>query len=171
MLSDSKLGLALEAGEERARSEMRVLFLCNSAHPMQEQFFNLMNERYSVKRFDPQRPAPEQFSGIDVVVDMGGACTTEELLDAGVANDVKLWQVTTTGLDHVKVESFIKKGMPLAHSPGELSAVPLAEHALYLMLCFAKGLKRNDASSWCRSLTDELAGKALGVIGFGETAR
>ena len=93
------------------------------------------------------------------------------LIDAALAAGVKLWHVTTNGTDHVDVAYFLEKGLPLANSPGRLSAVPLAEHVIMLILCFAKDLKHNRADGWQRAMGEELAGKKLGLIGFGASAR
>ena len=67
--------------------------------------------------------------------------------------------------------TFWRQGLPLANSPGRLSAAPLAEHVLMLILCFAKNLNHNRAAGWQRMIGEELAGKRLGLIGFGASAR
>jgi phosphoglycerate dehydrogenase-like enzyme len=150
---------------------MKVLALCNGKHALYEEFFEAIAERYKVVRHDPSRPAAEQFEGIDVVVDMGGWASTKEFIEAGAAAGVRLWQVATTGLDHVDVACFLEKGVPLAYSPGSASAVSLAEHAFFLLLCAAKGLKRNDVGKWARTPNEEISGKTLGIVGFGASGR
>ena len=49
--------------------------------------------------------------------------------------------------------------------------MPLAEHVVMLILCFAKNLDHNRAAGWQRMIGEELAGKKLGLIGFGASAR
>ena len=64
--------------------------------------------------------------------------------------------------------------MPLAHSPSSSAAVPLAEHALSLMLSFAKNLNTTNATkanTWYRPISEELEGKTLGLIGLGASGR
>ncbi len=152
---------------------MKTLYLrapagLDGAYP----YFVEANEgRFPFEVYDPDRSTAEQFEGVSVVIDPGGAVGTRALIDAGLAAGVKLWHVTTNGTDHVDVAYFLEKGLPLANSPGRLSAVPLAEHVIMLILCFAKDLKHNRADGWQRAMGEELAGKNLGLIGFGASAR
>ncbi|WP_089718402.1 NAD(P)-dependent oxidoreductase [Candidatus Entotheonella palauensis] len=152
---------------------MNVLYLRTSAglDRAYPDFVKAIGGRYPIEVYDPDQPVAEQFKGIDVVIDPGGAVGTRTLIDAALAEDVKLWQVTTNGTDHVDVAYFMENGLPLANSPGPLSAVPLAEHVLMLILCFAKNLNHNRVQGWQRTLNEELAGKVLGLIGFGASAR
>lgn len=152
---------------------MKVLYLraptgLDGAYP---DFVKAIDGRYPFDLFDPDGPVAEQFEGVQVVVDPGGAVGNRTLIDAALAANVKLWHVTTNGTDHVDVAYFLANGLPLANSPGRLSAVPLAEHVLMLILNFAKELKHNRAAGWQRAIGEELAGKVLGLIGFGASAR
>ena len=152
---------------------MKVLYLravsgLDRAYP---NFVDAIDGQYPIEVYDPGRPMSEQFEGIGVVLDPGGAVGTRPLIDAALAADVKLWQVTTNGTDHVDVAYFLEKGMPLANSPGRLSAVPLAEHVIMLILCFAKNLIHTNAAEWQSTLGEEMAGKVLGLVGFGASAR
>jgi lactate dehydrogenase-like 2-hydroxyacid dehydrogenase len=87
-------------------------------HAFYDEFFETIAEHYNVVRYDPSRPAQEQFQGIGAVVDMGGWASTRELIGAGAASGVRLWQVATTGLDHVDVDCPWEKGLTLSRSPG-----------------------------------------------------
>ena len=152
---------------------MKVLYLraptgLDGAYP---DFVKAIEGRYPFEVYDPDKPMAEQFENVDVVIDPGGAVGTRALIDAGLAADVKLWHVTTNGTDHVDVAYFLERGLPLANSPGRLSAVPLAEHVIMLILCFAKDLNHNRAAGWQRAMGEELAGKKLGLVGFGASAR
>ena len=152
---------------------MQVLYLrvpsgLDRAYP---DFVKAIDGRFPFEVYDPDRPPAEQFEGVAVVVDPGGAVGTRALIDAALAAGAKLWHVTTNGTDHVDVAYFLEQGLPLANSPGRLSAVPLAEHVLMLILCFAKNLNHNRAAGWQRMIGEELAGKKLGLIGFGASAR
>jgi phosphoglycerate dehydrogenase-like enzyme len=88
---------------------------------------------------------------------------------------VKLWQVLGTGLDHTDVAYILKKGIPLANTPGQFSSVALAEHALFLMLFFSKKFFDSQRSVrnqvLCEPMNEELHGKTLGLLGFGASGR
>jgi phosphoglycerate dehydrogenase-like enzyme len=123
---------------------------------------------------DPERPLEPQLAGIAVVVDQGGHAT-QEMIAAGAAAGVKLWQVLGTGLDHFELDYLRSKRIPLANTPGQFSAVALAEHALFFILCLAKNLREAEAN--CRNgrmylpVNDELAGRLLGIVGLGASGR
>lgn len=111
-----------------------------------------------------------KFAGVSVVVDQGGH-GTPAMIDAGAAAGVRLWQVLGTGLDHTEVELIHSRGIPLANTPGQFSAIALAEHALYFILALAK--RSRDAERNCHAgvmyapVSDELAGQVLGIVGLG----
>lgn len=152
---------------------MRILFLRTPEvlHHSYDGLTAALRGVHTVEPLDPSRPLEEQFAGIDVVVDPGGAVGTRAMVDVARQAGVKLWQVTTNGLDHVDVEYFLQQKVPLARCPGPSSAVPLAEHALWLMLCFAKQWRVNDTATWARSINEELAGRTLGIVGLGASGR
>ena len=152
---------------------MKVLFLRQPAgpDPSYDAFLEAVDPRHTVEVFDPQRPLAAQFKNVDVVLDPTGELGTRAMIDAAVAENVQLWQVITNGTDKVDMAYFLQKNLPLANSPGPLSAVPLAEHLLMLILCFNKNFNRNRAADWNRTINEELAGKVLGMIGFGASAR
>lgn len=152
---------------------MKVLFLHQTAgpDPSYDTFIEAVNPGYTVELFDPDRPMAAQFKGIDVVLDPSGEVGTRPMIDAAVAENVQLWQVITNGTDKVDVAYFLEKNMPLANSPGSLTATPLAEHLLMLILSFNKNLHLNRAADWNPTMNEELAGKVMGLIGFGASAR
>jgi phosphoglycerate dehydrogenase-like enzyme len=124
--------------------------------------------------FDPDAAVASHFEGVDVVIEHGGGFSTPEMWDAAAAAGVKLWQITGTGVDHIDVASFLKRGIPLANLRGA-AAIPMAEHALTLMLAVAKKLvvsRRNlDNRRFGEPMTCELFGKTLGLIGVGASGR
>jgi phosphoglycerate dehydrogenase-like enzyme len=153
---------------------MMILFLPypDPDHPSRGEFISAVDGNFPVEFYDPELPLEEQMTGVDVVVDTGGAVGTPEMVDAAQAAGVKLWQATTNGLDHVPyLDRLLETGISVAHSPGPLSAVPVAEHALSMILCFAKNLHLPRTRQWRRSTSLELAGQVLGLIGFGAAAR
>lgn len=156
---------------------MKVLYLGKppSLQSQDDYLVAALGDRYPIAFYDPARPVAEQFEGVDVVIDPGGAMGTRAMIDAALATGVRLWQVTTTGLDHVDVAYFLERGMPLANTPGQFSATALAEHALFLMLSFAKNIhlaqKNVRSRVFGRPMNEELAGTTLGLVGLGASGR
>jgi phosphoglycerate dehydrogenase-like enzyme len=157
---------------------MKVLYLGgpeNRTHPWNGEFFKALDERFPVTYFDPTRPAPSQFEGVDFVLDPGGQMGTRERIALAREAGVRLWQVTTNGLDHVDVAYFLEQGLPLANTPGPMSAVALAEHALFFMFCLAKKLSASQKAmatgEYGSTINDDLEGKTLLIIGLGASGR
>lgn len=144
--------------------------------PYFDDFKAVAADQFDISLYDPERPIASQFQGIEVVVEHGGSYSTPEMLDAGVASGVKLWQVTATGLDHVNVGVFLEKGITLANMPGPVStAIPMAEHALFMMLALSKRLYASQHSFTEGILnlpmTSEIFGKTVGLIGLGASGK
>lgn len=156
------------------RAQPVALYL-NKPQPLSpnwEEFQRAAAGRFPIAVWDPSKPFAEQVQGVLVVVDDGGSQGTREMIDLSIAAGVKLWHVTTNGLDHIDVAYFLEKGMPLAHAPGPQSAVALAEHALAVIFHFNKNLHRNRGADWSqRFVSSELQGQVLGLIGLGASAR
>ena len=71
---------------------MTVLYLrapsgLDGAYP---DFVKAIEGRFLFEVYDPDRPPAEQFEGVGVVVDPGGAVGTRALMDAALAAEVKL---------------------------------------------------------------------------------
>ena len=144
--------------------------------PWQTEFVAAASKDHDVVVYDRSRPFEEQVAGCRAVVDNGGTSATPELLDAAAEAGVELWQALGTGLDHFPLEHALSTGMRIANTPGIFTAVALAEHAIFLMLCINKDLRQRDRDM--RSgffaedpLSDELYGKTLGIVGFGASGR
>ncbi len=156
---------------------MKVLYLGveDMLQPWYNDFRAAIAGRHTVCLYDPEKPMAGQFEDVEVVVDQGGSVGTRTLIDAGLAARVKLWQVLGTGVDHVDVAYFLEKGLALSNTPGPFSAVALAEHAMFLMLYFAKRFDehvRNLRSEvFYLPLSEELAGKTLGLVGLGASGQ
>jgi lactate dehydrogenase-like 2-hydroxyacid dehydrogenase len=125
---------------------LRVLYLSQPAlmQPWYDDFCRALGPECPVELYDPQHSFEEQVRDTGVVVDQGGSVGTPSMIAAAAAAGVRLWQVLGTGLDHVDRERILASGMRLANTPGLFSAVALAEHALFLMLCFAKRLRESE---------------------------
>lgn len=124
--------------------------------------------------FDPLLPVADQMAGKEVVIDIGGWGRPEHI-EAGRQAGVKLWQVLGYGLDYLALDDVLASGMDLARTPGPTTAVPLAEHAMFLLLAVQKqaNLARPalEAQHFYDSENGELAGKTLVVIGTGASGR
>ncbi len=156
---------------------MKVLYLTvpGMLQPWYDDFRSAVGGGHTVCLYDPAKPMVGQFEDVDVVVDQGGSVGTRALIDAALSARVKLWQVLGTGVDHVDVPYFLEKGLMLANTPGPFSAVALAEHAMFLMLYFAKRFDehvRNLRSKvFYFPLSEELEGKTLGLVGLGASGQ
>lgn len=137
-------------------------------------FLEAVGGRFSVRVFDRDVPAAEQFSGARAVVDVGGLGSVE-MITAAARSGVQLWQVLGVGLDQTHIEEIKTAGMSLAHTPGSVSAIALAETALMLMLALAKRLPAAQENVRAGRLEipegEELASRTLGLVGLGASAR
>jgi phosphoglycerate dehydrogenase-like enzyme len=156
---------------------MKVLFcgIPNQLHPWYHDVLKAIGNRWPVELFDPSKSRTDQFKGVDVVVDHGGFQAKREMIDLGLAAGVKLWQVLGVGVDHADVGYLLEKRLPFANTPGPSSAVALAEHALFLMLLFAKNFAESQSNIQAKilayPLNEELEGKTLGLLGLGASGR
>ncbi|HEX2521568.1 MAG TPA: NAD(P)-dependent oxidoreductase [Terriglobia bacterium] len=156
---------------------MKVLFLGTPTmlHPWYDDVLEIAAGRWPIQLFDPGKNLAEQLEGVSVVVDQGGMHGTRELISASREAGVKLWQVLGTGLDHTDVGYILEQGIPLANTPGQFSAIALAEHALFLMLLFAKRMVETQNSIrqqiLANPMNEELSGKTLGLLGLGASGR
>ena len=160
---------------ERARA-WRVLFigLPGKEEPWLTDVVRALDGAHELAVFDPQAPLDGSSPASGVVVDQGG-WATRAMIDAGAAAGVELWQVLGTGVDHSEVDHILASGIQLANTPGPFSAVALAEHALFLMLCLAKNLRAAEpnlrAGIQNLPVNDELEAKVLGLVGLGASGR
>jgi phosphoglycerate dehydrogenase-like enzyme len=162
--------------EQSGACRVRVVFIAQvgNEEPWRthfvERFAAVLGGRHELAHYDHGRPPAGQFDGTTAVVDQGGHAT-EEMIDTGAAAGVRLWQVITTGLDHVRVRHMQGHGLDVANTPGIYSATALAEHALMLMLMLAKRMDASRAElsggRLYHPMGEELHGKTLGIVGLG----
>ena len=130
-------------------------------------------DRHDLAIFDHSRPIQQQFDGVDVVIDLGGSVGTREMADA--AGDARLWQVLGYGMDHFDLDYWKSKRIPVAHCPGPMHAVALAEFALMLMLMLSRQYPTARANLEAGNMYEpvglELEDRRLAVVGFGATGR
>ena len=129
--------------------------------------------RHDLTIYDETQPLAPQFADVDAVVDLGGSWGTREMLDA--APKVRFWQIMGTGMEHFDFDYWSTRPVMISNCPGPMSAIPLAEHAIMLMM-----LVRRDYPQQMANLASgimyqpfgfELAGQTLLCIGFGASAR
>jgi phosphoglycerate dehydrogenase-like enzyme len=153
-----------------------VLYIVQQGNvePWLTDFREAATGRFELALLDHDADLAAQFQGVSVVVDQGGHAT-REMIDTGKAAGVQLWQVIGTGLDHSEVDYILGSGIRLANTPGQFSAVALAEHALLFILGLAKRLP--EAAENCRKgvmylpVSDELGEQMLGIVGLGASGR
>jgi phosphoglycerate dehydrogenase-like enzyme len=155
---------------------LNVLFLPPApalAHPWQEDVVRAIGSQHHLTMFDAAQPFEPQFRKIQVVIDFGGSIGTRAMAD--VAGNVLLWQVLGNGIDHFDLEYFRSRKIRVANCPGENTAVPLAELALMFMLQLSRGWREAESNLrrgvMYKPLGSELAGRTLGLLGFGATGR
>ena len=124
--------------------------------------------------FDANEPLEEQFEGKKVVIDIGGWGRPQHIA-AGRAAGVELWQVVGYGLDHLALSEVMESGIPLARIPGNSTAIPLAEHAMFLLLSVVKQANLARPALIEQHYFDgdagELHGKTIVIFGVGASGR
>lgn len=74
------------------------------------------------------------------------------------------------GVDNIDLDAARDLGIAVTNAPGR-NARAVAEHAIAMMLCLTRGIMRYDreirSGCWMPSITRELYGKTVGIIGFG----
>jgi len=156
-------------------SRLKVIYLPGrGADPAWErEVIAAIGPRHDLTIYDESKPLAPQFAQVDAVVDLGGSWGTREMLDA--APQVRFWQIMGTGMEHFDFDYWSTRPVMISNCPGPMSAIPLAEHAILLMM-----MVRRDYPQQVRNLADgvmyqplglELAGQTLLCIGFGASAR
>lgn len=157
-------------------SDVLVMHVADSAlEPIYSEIVAAMRERHAdFDFFDASAPLEPQFAGKKAVIDIGGWGRPDHIAAARTAG-VQLWQVVGYGLDHLAVDEVMASGITLARIPGASTAIPLAEHAMFLLLSVAKkaNLARPalmdqhyfDGDAW------ELRDKTMVIVGMGASGR
>jgi len=156
---------------------MKILYLPQAGmlQPWYNDVCRPCADRHEVHLFDAKKPIDDQFKGVEVVIDQGGSVGTRELMAAAKRNGVKLWQVLGTGIDHVDLKYLNECGLTVANTPGQFSAIALAEHCMFLMLYLLKQYpvaQRNISNEIPYApLVEELHGQTLGLVGLGASGQ
>jgi phosphoglycerate dehydrogenase-like enzyme len=142
-------------------------------NPWGRDIIEVIKPPHELRLYSRELPLGPQFAWAEVGIDFGGVMGTREMAD--VAGGIKLWQVLGNGIDQFDLEYWRSKNVPVANCPGHLTGVPLAECAFMLMLMLSRQwheIQRNLQSGLLNlPLGNELAGKVLGIIGFGAAGR
>ena len=156
---------------------LNVLFLSHPNDVLKSwntEITDLISCTHNLSIFDRSASPEPQFENIEVIVDLGGNIT-KDLISIATAAGVKYLQAQTTGLDHVHVEEILNAGLTLAHCPGHLSSVALAQSAMMFILMHAHKYAEAHANFAAGKLYSptgtELAGLTLGLVGFGSSAQ
>jgi phosphoglycerate dehydrogenase-like enzyme len=155
---------------------MKVLYVAQpgAVHPWHEDFTAALGDEFEVPMWTPGQPFAAQVKGAVAVANVGAFFEPHMVPEAREAG-VKLWQLFFEGYDQLDLDLFRTNDLPVANTPGRFSERALAEHALMLMLCAAKGFPRSQrdlkSGVFARSFGHELHGRTLGLIGLGTSAR
>ncbi|MAE65215.1 MAG: hypothetical protein CMJ18_13170 [Phycisphaeraceae bacterium] len=133
----------------------------------------VFGDRHDISVFDPGQPAEAQLGDAEVVVDVGGACMTPELVAA--AKQCRLWHILTVGYDLFDMDTMRQAGIAVSNVPGSTSAPSLANCAIMFMIQISvkyhEAQKQLRAGGLYQPMGAELEGRTLGMIGFGASAR
>lgn len=160
---------------------MKIVVLDGHALNPGDLSWDIFHQFGSVTVYDrtPEALIPERIGDADIIL-LNKTPITAQVLDA--CPTVKLICVLATGYNVVDCDAAKARGIPVCNVPAYgTAAVAQFTFALLLELCHRVGLHSDSvhAGKWCESpdfcywLTPqtELAGKTLGIIGFGRIGR
>ena len=128
--------------------------------------------------YNPQTRPLEAGEIIELLEGVDGYIAGLDYITAEVINrapeSLKVISRYGAGVDRVDLDAAKAKGITVTNTPGT-NAVAVCELAFGLMLCLARAIPRLDKAvkngEWPRNNGIELAGKTLGVVGFGAIGR
>jgi D-3-phosphoglycerate dehydrogenase len=130
---------------------------------------DLLRSRFDVD-VDADSPLEEIVGGYDAIVVRSATKLTADLIER--AERLKVIGRAGVGVDNVDVEAATRRGIIVANAP-DSTVVSAAEHTIGLLVALARNIPQAHAAlkqgRWERSAYGgtELAGKTLGVLGFG----
>jgi D-3-phosphoglycerate dehydrogenase len=137
--------------------------------PIAEAGVDLLRERFDVE-IDPNGDLAETIGEYEAIVVRSATQLDRELIDR--ADRLKVIGRAGVGVDNVDVEAATRRGIVVANAP-ESTVISAAEHTIGLLLALSRNIAQAHAAlkdgRWERSAHGgiELAGKTLGVLGFG----
>ena len=144
---------------------MRVLV----REPIAQAGIDLLRERFEVD-VDGGDDLAERIGDYDAIVIRSATKLDRELIERGTR--LKVIGRAGVGVDNVDVEAATRQGIVVANAP-ESTVVSAAEHTIGLLVALSRNIPQAHAAlkqgRWERSKYAgvELAGKTLGVLGFG----
>jgi len=149
----------------RSPPDVRVLV----REPIAEAGLELLRSRFDVD-LEPEAPLEEIIDGYDAIVIRSATKLTRQLIERGTR--LKVIGRAGVGVDNVDVDAATRRGIVVANAP-ESTVVSAAEQTIGLLVALARNIPQAHAAlkqgRWERSRWGgiELAGKTLGVVGFG----
>jgi D-3-phosphoglycerate dehydrogenase len=137
--------------------------------PIAQAGIDLLRERFDVD-VDGEPDLAETIGGYDAIVIRSATRLDRELIERGTR--LKVIGRAGVGVDNVDVDAATRRGIVVANAP-ESTVVSAAEHTIGLLVAMARNIPQAHAAlkqgRWERSQHGgvELAGKTLGVLGFG----
>jgi D-3-phosphoglycerate dehydrogenase len=137
--------------------------------PIAEAGVELLRERFDVD-VDPNGDLAQKIGDYEAIVIRSATKLDGDLI--GRAERLKVIGRAGVGVDNVDVEAATRRGIVVANAP-ESTVVSAAEHTVGLLLALSRNIAQAHAAlkqgRWERSAHGgiELAGKTLGVLGFG----
>jgi D-3-phosphoglycerate dehydrogenase len=137
--------------------------------PIAEAGVDLLRERFDVD-VDPNGDLAETIGDYEAIVVRSATKLDRELIER--ADRLKVIGRAGVGVDNVDVEAATRRGIVVANAP-ESTVISAAEHTIGLLLALSRNIAQAHAAlkdgRWERSAHGgiELAGKTLGVLGFG----
>jgi D-3-phosphoglycerate dehydrogenase len=130
---------------------------------------HFLRSRFEVD-VDAESALEEIIGGYDAIVVRSATQLTADVIDR--AAQLKVIGRAGVGVDNVDVEAATRRGIVVANAP-ESTVVSAAEHTIGLLVALARNIPQAHAAlkqgRWERTAYGgiELAGKTLGVLGFG----
>ena len=137
--------------------------------PIAEAGIELLRERFDVD-VDANGDLADRIGDYDAIVIRSATRLDADLI--GRADRLKVIGRAGVGVDNVDVEAATRRGIVVANAP-ESTVISAAEHTIGLLLALSRNIPQAHAAlkegRWERSRYGglELAGKTLGVLGFG----
>ncbi len=151
-----------------------TILLLETLHPDAEALLHAAGAGAVVRAADPNAPAVD-CAPITAILTRGRGRIDAALLQRCPA--LRVIARAGAGLDNLDTAAAAARGIPVVHAPGANTAT-VAEHTMALLLDLSRGITRTarqvTAGRWEERACyhgDELGGRVLGVIGFGNIGR
>jgi D-3-phosphoglycerate dehydrogenase / 2-oxoglutarate reductase len=138
--------------------------------PIAEAGIRLLRDRGFDVDVDGESDLAETIGAYDAIVVRSATKVTAELIER--ADNLKVIGRAGVGIDNVDVDAATRRGIVVANAP-ESTVVSAAEHTIGLLVALTRNIPQAHAAlkqgRWERKTYGgvELAGKTLGVLGFG----